>query len=328
MLPVNVVKSEGLSGQLIKTSPKEFIVITIAGSLLAGAAGYVNATTLLGVTELDDAGTKISFTTSHMTGTSTVGSISLGMVHFEDFAVRLCLIVSFAMGSFLVGSFSNPASASWEIGPEYGPLFFLLSLILATACLVAFVNETSFVYYYLVAMAMGLQNALSSKYSGSLIRTTHVTGSLTDIGLILGQLVRGVTKDLWKLPVLSSLVCSFALGCVLAVSASGHKLSISVISIFYFMVAVMVQVFISYSRRQALWSVFVGSWVLGASSDKDDASLLPSVVINPVHDLHGKGHYDALDDNSPVTGLHDSLDDNSPVMGLHDTFEDKSPVTV
>ena len=150
-------------------------------------------------------------------------------------------------------------------------------------------------------MARGLQNALSSKDSGSLNRTTPGKGSRTGIGLILGQWVRGVTKDIWKLPVLLSLVCSFALGGVLAVSASGHKLSIIAISIFYFVVAVRVQVFISYSRRQALWSVFVGSCVLGASTDKDDACP-PSLVISPLHDLHGKGSYDTLGDNSPVKG--------------------------
>lgn len=288
------IRSEGLSLDLIKTSPLEFVVITVAGSCLACAAGFVNATTLLGVTELES-GIKVSFYTSHMTGTTTGGSISLGWGRFDDFAEHLCLIVSFSTGAFFVGAFSSAASKSWEIGPTYAPLFFILSVILGAACVAAYVNPSSFVYYYLVAMAMGFQNSLTSKYSGSLIRTTHMTGTLTDIGLILGQWSRGVNKDLWKLPVLVSLVCSFAAGAVLASETSDHKLSIIYIAAFYLIVAVTVQVFISYSRRQAFWRVLVGAWDVKAPSHDEeahDANEAPSsLALNPMH-----GGYDALVD--------------------------------
>ena len=41
-----------------------------------------------------------------------------------------------------------------------------------------------------VSMACGLQNAMSSSYCGLMIRTTHVTGIVTDIGVMLGHWLR------------------------------------------------------------------------------------------------------------------------------------------
>jgi uncharacterized membrane protein YoaK (UPF0700 family) len=42
--------------------------------------------------------------------------------------------------------------------------------------------------------AMGLQNALVSVISGSVVRTTHLTGTFTDLGIELAQLVNSKTS--------------------------------------------------------------------------------------------------------------------------------------
>jgi uncharacterized membrane protein YoaK (UPF0700 family) len=39
--------------------------------------------------------------------------------------------------------------------------------------------------------ACGLQNAMVSTYSGAIIRTTHITGTVTDLGAMIGQYLRG-----------------------------------------------------------------------------------------------------------------------------------------
>ena len=41
----------------------------------------------------------------------------------------------------------------------------------------------------LLCFIMGLQNAIVTKISNSVIRTTHVTGMVTDIGIELGKLI-------------------------------------------------------------------------------------------------------------------------------------------
>src|SRR6202012_3968139 len=43
--------------------------------------------------------------------------------------------------------------------------------------------------------AMGLQNALVSIVSGSVVRTTHLTGTFTDLGIELAQLVQNSRQD-------------------------------------------------------------------------------------------------------------------------------------
>jgi uncharacterized membrane protein YoaK (UPF0700 family) len=51
----------------------------------------------------------------------------------------------------------------------------------------------------LLAFMMGLQNAVGSKTSGGSVRTTHMTGNITDLGMELGKMLywngRGVHAD-------------------------------------------------------------------------------------------------------------------------------------
>jgi hypothetical protein len=70
---------------------------------------------------------------------------------------------------------------------------------------------------YLISLACGLQNGMCTTFSGAVIRTTHVTGILTDIGLILGQAIfyPRTRKHIWKLKVLLPLYGTFCLGGVI-----------------------------------------------------------------------------------------------------------------
>jgi uncharacterized membrane protein YoaK (UPF0700 family) len=83
----------------------------------------------------------------------------------------------------------------------------------------------------LLCFIMGLQNAVITKLSNSVIRTTHITGIVTDIGIELGKLCYyntpqtpaqpKVMADRRRLSVLSLLALSFLLGGV--VGALGFK---------------------------------------------------------------------------------------------------------
>jgi uncharacterized membrane protein YoaK (UPF0700 family) len=63
-----------------------------------------------------------------------------------------------------------------------------------------------------VAMACGIQNAMTSSYCGLVIRTTHVTGTVTDIGVMLGHWIRHRQIDGWKLGFLAVVVSAFGTG--------------------------------------------------------------------------------------------------------------------
>jgi uncharacterized membrane protein YoaK (UPF0700 family) len=64
----------------------------------------------------------------------------------------------------------------------------------------------------LAAFGCGLQNALASRYRGIILRTTHLTGIITDLGVGIGMRVRGFDVPTWKLLVPLTLIISFFLG--------------------------------------------------------------------------------------------------------------------
>jgi uncharacterized membrane protein YoaK (UPF0700 family) len=66
----------------------------------------------------------------------------------------------------------------------------------------------------LVSYSMGLQNALFTNFSGAVVRTTHVTGLLTDIGIHFGHWIRHrqKTKEFWRVQVLLPIFIGFVSG--------------------------------------------------------------------------------------------------------------------
>jgi hypothetical protein len=72
-------------------------------------------------------------------------------------------------------------------------------------------------------------NGVSSMYSANLIRTTHLTRTTTDIGLFIGQWVRGNHTNNWKLYILSGLAASFWIGSYIGFEASKFKRKYSLI---------------------------------------------------------------------------------------------------
>lgn len=103
---------------------------------------------------------------------------------------------------------------------------FALPLLVEAVCLITFgllgalMTQVDVVALVagLLCFTMGLQNALITKVSRSEIRTTHVTGIVTDIGVELGRLLFG-QADVSKLRLLGGLLASFAIGGLLGAGA-------------------------------------------------------------------------------------------------------------
>jgi len=73
--------------------------------------------------------------------------------------------------------------------------------------------------YPLLAIAIasavcGAQNALASRYRGVVLRTTHLTGIFTDLGIHLGMKLRGHHIESWKLLIPLGITFSFLAGAV------------------------------------------------------------------------------------------------------------------
>jgi len=88
-----------------------------------------------------------------------------------------------------------------------------VSLLIAT--MKAKAGDKTFIFFSLAAS--GIQNSVTSTFSANLCRTSHFSGTTSDIGTFLGQLLRGNVDSLPKLKVLSLLFLSFWTGAFVSV---------------------------------------------------------------------------------------------------------------
>jgi uncharacterized membrane protein YoaK (UPF0700 family) len=141
-------------------------------------------------------------------------------------SIRLVFSGLAAVLSFLLGAFLTTLLIRWARGrgleSEYA-----LPLMIEAGLLVLF-GFTGKVFtsgrvlgtVTLLCFTMGLQNAIITKLSNAVIRTTHLTGMVTDIGIALGRIVmattdaggRVISAELAALRLLSSLITLFFVG--------------------------------------------------------------------------------------------------------------------
>lgn len=209
------------------------------GVLLAFVAGAINAGGFLAVQQY----------TSHMTGifSHMADSLALG-------AYRLMLPGLGALLSFLAGAASSTIMVNFarqhKLHGEYAiPLLLEATLLLCFGVLGAqlasidglFVSVT----VMLLCFIMGLQNALITKISKADIRTTHITGIVTDIGIEMGKMLywnRGnalhpVRADRQRLRVLCMLGVAFFVGGVAGALGFKHMGYVATIPLALLLVA-------------------------------------------------------------------------------------------
>ena len=151
------------------------------GLALAFVAGAINAGGFLAVAQY----------TSHMTGivSAMADNLALG-------SRGLFWSASGALASFLLGAACSSAMVNFARRRRMGSLYafpLLLEAVLLL-CFGVFGSRLASIdslpvpaIVMLLCFIMGLQNAVISKLSKSEIRTTHITGTVTDIGIELGK---------------------------------------------------------------------------------------------------------------------------------------------
>jgi uncharacterized membrane protein YoaK (UPF0700 family) len=174
-------------------------------ALLAFTAGAVDVTGYLGLRQF----------TSHMSGVTATLAVDIGTHGVQALARPAIILVCFLAGAAFCAVVVN-----WERRRNRESLFAvpvaIEALLLAG---VALFGGTQHLFASLAVMgfSMGLQNAVITKISDAEIRTTHVTGTITDIGIELGRLFywnrtpRGaeVRADRRRLALLTLLVVLF-----------------------------------------------------------------------------------------------------------------------
>jgi uncharacterized membrane protein YoaK (UPF0700 family) len=196
------------------------------GFTLAFVAGATNAGAFLAVKQY----------TSHMTGIVSSMADDLALGHMALVLSALGGLMSFIAGAATSAILVNHARRR-RLHSEYAfPLLLEAALLLCFGLLGARLSSIEGLFVpatvMLLCFMMGLQNAVISKLSNAEIRTTHVTGIITDIGIELGKLVYWNRHELPgqpevmanrpRLRLLSTLALSFFVGGVLGALSFNH----------------------------------------------------------------------------------------------------------
>jgi len=161
---------------------RSFRANAVLAMVLALAAGIVNAAGFFAV------GTY----TSHVTGNVSRIGDELAKGNREVAFGAFLLVLSFVLGAMSASLFAEGAK-------RLGRARYATALVTEAALLTAFTLVSAawdprpgwvdLVLTGSLCFAMGMQNALVTRISGAVVRTTHLTGMSTDIGIELAHLV-------------------------------------------------------------------------------------------------------------------------------------------
>lgn len=197
------------------------------GFALAFVAGAANAGGYVAVQQY----------TSHMTGIVSAMADNLALRAFEPVLVGAGGLLSFLGGAACCAVMVNYARRRQLHGEYALPLLLEALLLLCFGVLGAWLSEIDILFVpatvMLLCFMMGLQNAVITKLSNTEIRTTHITGVVTDLGIELGKLLYWnrrasaigapkVMANRSRLQVLALLVLFFFFGGVLGALGFGR----------------------------------------------------------------------------------------------------------
>jgi len=217
-MPIDYAR--GLTGRTRTTEANRHL-----GFTLAFVAGATNAGGFLAVHQY----------TSHMTGIVSAMTDNLAMGLYTAVFAGMIAVFSFLAGAACSAIMVNYARRR-HMHSEYAlPLLLEAALLLCFGILGARLTKVDNLLVssavVLLCFIMGLQNAVITKISNAEIRTTHITGIVTDIGIELGKLLYWnpialgdqprVLANRSRLKVLTTLIGFFFLGGL--VGALGFK---------------------------------------------------------------------------------------------------------
>jgi uncharacterized membrane protein YoaK (UPF0700 family) len=189
---------EESSGHQMQAKPRWVLA---GGCVLAFLAAAVNADFML----------RLGVSVSHLTGDLsriTAESVASGGRWSAEAAVLCYSLAGFVGGATTAGFFIHHPNL--QLGRPYGRSVVFVGLLLVATQPLAGISVP--LTCLVAAWACGMQNALATRYRGLVLRTTHITGLLTDLGQLLGMRLRGHPIEGWKISTPLLLAGAFAAG--------------------------------------------------------------------------------------------------------------------
>ncbi|MGI4802967.1 MAG: YoaK family protein [Janthinobacterium lividum] len=148
---------------------------------LAGMAGALNTAGFYAV----------GLYSSNMTGNVSALADHLGVRDLAVAALYLTLVATFVSGAIVSTLLINVGRRRRLAGIYAVSLLLEALLLAALGCADLWVSEVQRgpALAFGLSFLMGLQNAVVTRISNARVRTTHVTGMVTDIGIELGNLI-------------------------------------------------------------------------------------------------------------------------------------------
>ena len=177
--------------------------VQLGAFFLAMNAGMINVLGLV---------TVLHQSVSHMTG--NVSMLAMALLHWQPEQILylglvvLCYVIGSCYSGLILGN------SHFSLGRRYGfPLSLVAFFILLCWCLLPYFPRYALLW---ACVAMGVQNAMFSHYKGTIIRTTHLSGVLTDLGLALGYRLRGLDVDRKRIILHLAILFGFFVGGLVA----------------------------------------------------------------------------------------------------------------
>ena len=176
--------------------------VWVGAGLLACVAGMVN---VIGYLSFEQQAV------THLTGTTTLLGEAVAKRDLHAISRLAGVALAFMAGAALSGMIVQDSTL--KLGRRYGVALVLESLLLFAA--IPLFMQGRLAGPLLAAMACGLQNAMATTYSGAVIRTSHLSGMFTDLGIGLGHALRGMPLQKRRLLLCGLIISGFFTGAVL-----------------------------------------------------------------------------------------------------------------
>ncbi|KRG86957.1 membrane protein [Stenotrophomonas daejeonensis] len=173
--------------------------VWIGAIALSCVAGMVNVVGFLGFEHQ---------AITHLTGTTSQLGMALVQRDWRNVGHLWGILIAFCLGATLSGLIVQDATL--RLGRRYGVVLLLVSLLLLVS--IPLFKQQQIWGALAAAMACGLQNAMATTFSGAVVRTTHLSGMFTDLGIGLGHLLRGLPLPMKRLTLSGLIISGFLAG--------------------------------------------------------------------------------------------------------------------